>query len=436
MSKAASAKKKPSAYAGMAGMMNMDDLSSVFTAANVGAPAFSQISVSEIKVLPQQRDANEMETEEQSLAELSENIKALGVLQPIIVCQTSEGVEPFRLICGERRVLAGRMLSLETMPAMVYGPLEQAQIERIQHAENAFRLNFSQINEARVLQAKIAELGSVEAVAEDFGKSRSWISKRIALLELPTETARLIDEGITADIEVINTLKTIEKHSPEVARETVNELKEQAGKKGVNARDTAKKGKDKVKPPTKDKVKPKPPINNLDNVATPPDLSHKESGPVTSVPPATLANDPALQALQRDFAAGSYDEESDDDLPPDSDEEVSAQAQPSDSGKAPARPAVEVLANVFVDIAELGADPATRLAAMDAGERDAVESWLNDFYDAGVDCHNLALAVIQGFRTGNFSNEGPSAFALVAFLSGGEEGVKFNLLNILGTVKA
>lgn len=434
------AEKKPGVFAGMADMMNMGGIGSIVAAANAGAAVFSQIDVADIKILPQQRDPNEMESEEQTLDELANNIKALGVLQPIIVCENEDGPEPYRLICGERRVISTGRAELATIPAMVYGKLTQPQIERIQHAENAFRLNLSQINDARVLQAKIVELGSIEAVVEDFGKSRSWISKRLSLLELPPETMRLMVEGITADIEVINTLKTIEKISPEAARETVNELKDQAGKKGVSARETANKGKDKVKPPTKDKSKPKTPPSNPENVATPPDLSHQAHGPVKDVPPDTLANDPALQELQRSFAAEASEQgeagSAGDDLPPDDQDGDSDEQESFDSSQSPALPPVEAMGKAYTEIFEFGADPKTLLSLMAEAEREGVENWLHAFYDAGVDCKNLALAVIHGFRSGNFSNEGHGAFALVAFLSGGEDGVKFNLLNILGSVKA
>ncbi|MNW16920.1 hypothetical protein D3C71_2159390 [compost metagenome] len=68
-------------------------------------------------------------------------------------------------------------------------------------------------------------------------------------------------------------------------------------------------------------------------------------------------------------------------------------------------------------------------------ERDDVDNWLHSFYDAGVEAVNLASAVLQGFRTGQFTEQGHGAFALVAFLSGGEEGVKFSLLDIFGCIK-
>ncbi|MNE37467.1 hypothetical protein D3C80_1313170 [compost metagenome] len=51
-------------------------------------------------------------------------------------------------------------------------------------------------------------------------------------------------------------------------------------------------------------------------------------------------------------------------------------------------------------------------------------------------CQNIALTVMKGFRSASFGDEGHRALALMAFLSGAEEGVTFNLLNILGSAKA
>ena len=101
----------------------------------------------------------------------------------------------------------------------------------------------------------------------------------------------------------------------------------------------------------------------------------------------------------------------------------------------PALPPVEALDNAFINIFEHGSDPKMLLSVMAEEERENVENWLHSFYDAGVDAVNLASAVLQGFRTKQFSEEGHGAFALVAFLSGGEEGKKFNLLDIFGCIK-
>ncbi|HBN8007491.1 TPA: ParB/RepB/Spo0J family partition protein [Pseudomonas aeruginosa] len=449
MSKAA-AKQKGAAFGNLGDMMGMDGMSSVLSAvSDAGRPSFAIVPRSDIKVYAQQRNKDELENEEQTLEELGADMRLKGILQPIILCENEEGPEPWRLVAGERRYHGSDIADIHDLPSMCYGKLTEQQIKDIQLAENIHRLNLSQLNEAKVLKGRLDDefAGDVEALCTAISKSRSWVSKRLALLEMPEQTQRLVREGITADIEVINQLRTIEKIDPEAAKETVNTLKTEKGQKGANARETVKAAKDKVKPPKaprKDKNAP----SNPENVATPRDESHKEHGPVNDVPPATLASDPALQELQEQFAQGKALEEAEQDtdaLPweqPDTDVEASTteKAEPArktlDTSKVPALPPVQVLSNAYTAIYENGADVKGVLSAMSAEEREGVENWLNSFYDAGVDCQNLALTVVQGLRNGSFSTEGHGAFALVAFLSGGEEGVMFNLLNIMGTVKA
>ncbi|MFU4911977.1 ParB/RepB/Spo0J family partition protein [Pseudomonas aeruginosa] len=446
MSKANAAKKeKGAAFGNLGDMMGMDGMSSVLSAvSDAGRPSFAIVHRSDIKVYAQQRDKDELESEEQTLEELGADMRKKGILQPIILCENEDGPEPWRLVAGERRFRSSALAEIDDLPSMCYGKLTEQQIKDIQLAENIHRLNLSQLNEAKVLKGRLDDEfgGDVEALCEAISKSRSWVSKRLALLTMPEETQRLVRENITADIEVIGTVATIEKIDPAAAKEVVNTLKEEKGQKGANARNTVKAAKDKVKPPKKDKNKP----SNPENVATPRDESHKENGPVNDVPPATLANDPALQALQEQFAQGAAQEEQaeqdSDRLPWEEPEATGTEStqeperEPLDTSKVPALPPVQSLANAYAAIYEKGADVKGVLSAMPEEERDGVENWLNSFYDAGVDCENLALAVVQGLRNGSFATEGHGSFALVAFLSGGEEGVKFNLLNIMGTVKA
>ena len=54
--------------------------------------------------------------DEEALRELAESIRAVGVLQPIIVRQTGNRYE---IIAGERRFRASRLAGLEEIPAIV-----------------------------------------------------------------------------------------------------------------------------------------------------------------------------------------------------------------------------------------------------------------------------------------------------------------------------
>ncbi|MDG5824448.1 hypothetical protein MRX58_13160 (plasmid) [Xylella fastidiosa subsp. pauca] len=90
----------------------------------------------------------------------------------------------------------------------------------------------------------------------------------LALLNLPEQAKRLVIENVSADVEVINTVKMVEKINPVKAKELVDDLKKTRGKE--NARDKAAAVKEEVKPSKKPKA---------DNgEKTPKGRSHEELG--------------------------------------------------------------------------------------------------------------------------------------------------------------
>jgi ParB family chromosome partitioning protein len=444
---ASKTKAKPSAAAGFADMLTVGGLANMLGGTDANAPVFTQVKIADIKILPQHRGSDAMEEDGQTLEELGADIADQGMLQPVLVCENDEGPEPFRLIAGERRTRASLLKGIDTVPAMAYGKLTDEQINRIQYAENVHRLNLRQIDEAKVLQRDVERLGSVLAAAAHHNKSSSWVTKRIGLLDLPQQTSRLLTEQISADAEVIGTVKQIEKRDPEKAAAVVEELKEQRGKKGNNARETVQKAKDEVKPPKKPRQEKKPPVNS-ENVATPKDRSHEAPSAVVDVPLDTEAgssdnqdnnqedeNSTSMLDNLNDIFADAKKEDN-----PPSDDEGDAndeKADDVDSSRAPALPPAEVLDRSYNLIADSGSHPKTVLEVMDAGERAQCKNWLSSFYEAGtaVKPKMLGREVAKGFRARTFANEGHGLFALVAFVTGAEDGAVFNLLDIFGSVK-
>lgn len=440
-------KAKGAAFGDLGDMMGFGGMSSVLSAvADAGRPLLAYIARTEILILAQQRNAAEMETEEQKLQDLADDMRIRGILQPLIVVKNPDGPEPWRLVAGERRFHASGLAEITEIPVMCYDELTPQQIKDIQLAENLHRLNLSQLNEAQVLKDRLdTEFGGdVEKLCQAISKSRAFVSKRLSLLDLPEQSQRLITEGVTADIEVINNLKTIEKLDPEVAKATVDQLKDEKGQKGANARKTVQAAKEQVKPGKKKQTAPAPLPTNPENVATERDDSHQQSGPVTNVPPETLADDPALQDLQEQFRQNAQDNDeplpweaddqgAQDDVPPSADD---APAQAPAKATPPALTPVQALNDAYAAIHGAGRSAKDVLAEMPEAQREDVKNWLNSFYDVGTECKNLAQTVYAGLQSGQFDTQGHGAYALVAFLSGGEEGVMFNLVNIMGTVKA
>jgi len=212
------------------------------------------------------------------------------------------------------------------------------------------------------------------------------------LLTLPEQAKRLISEKISADMEVIGMVKTIEKINPAVAKELVDNLKETRGKQ--DARKVAEKAKDVVKPPKK-----------LADKAIPKKQTHAEPGAA------------ALPFSDR------------------GDEEVSSSdvlARRPDPKQTPV-----ILARAYALIFENGSSPKMFLDMLSEQDRADVQSWLKSFYDAGLNAENMALGLIQGLRSGTFATEGTGAFAMLAFVQGADAAISsFSVLNILGLVKA
>ncbi len=139
------------------------------------------------------------------LRELAASIRALGVVQPIVVRPLHEasaaehGPAPtgvrFELIAGERRLRAAKLAGLEYIPALVRPADEIASLE-IALAENVAREDLNAIEEAIAYAALADEFGLThERIAELVGRSRVSVTNLLRLLDLPDDVQALIESG-------------------------------------------------------------------------------------------------------------------------------------------------------------------------------------------------------------------------------------------------
>ena len=139
------------------------------------------------------------------LRELAASIRALGVVQPIVVrplheAPVDEGAPAptgvrFELIAGERRLRAAKLAGLEYIPALVRPADEIASLE-IALAENVAREDLNAIEEALAYAALADEFGLThERIAELVGRSRVSVTNLLRLLDLPDDVQALIERG-------------------------------------------------------------------------------------------------------------------------------------------------------------------------------------------------------------------------------------------------
>lgn len=128
---------------------------------------------------------------ENSLNELADSIKEVGILQPIAVKKKSDYYE---IIAGERRWRAARLAGLKTVPAIVMDleglkALEAALIENIQ------REDLNPIEEALTYCRFHDEFNlNQEEIAKKVGKSRPAVANAMRLLNLDKRVQVFVKE--------------------------------------------------------------------------------------------------------------------------------------------------------------------------------------------------------------------------------------------------
>ncbi len=130
--------------------------------------------------------------DEEKLRELTESIKAQGVLMPVLVRKDGEG---FKLIAGERRWRASQLAGLHEIPAIVR---EVTEVEAFELAlvENLQRADLNPMEEAEGYHRLVEEFGlTQDQVAQRVGKERSTVANALRLLGLPPEVKNMVAEG-------------------------------------------------------------------------------------------------------------------------------------------------------------------------------------------------------------------------------------------------
>ena len=114
--------------------------------------------------------------------ELARSIKEKGLLQAIIVRPKQSG---FEIVAGNRRLNACKRLGWKKIACHIVDVDDKAAFE-ISLSENVQRKSLSPIEEAKAFKVYVADFGygGVSELASRIGKSPSYITRRIRLLDL------------------------------------------------------------------------------------------------------------------------------------------------------------------------------------------------------------------------------------------------------------
>ena len=131
--------------------------------------------------------------EEKEINELSESIKNQGLIQPIVVRETSGNM--YEIIAGERRWRACQLAGLHSVNCVVMS-VDDKNVYELALIENIQRENLNVVEEAKAYK-NLIELNGIknEELSKKIGKSSSHISNLIRILDLDEEIHQMIIDG-------------------------------------------------------------------------------------------------------------------------------------------------------------------------------------------------------------------------------------------------
>lgn len=131
--------------------------------------------------------------EEKEIKELSESIKNQGLIQPIVVRETS--TNSYEIIAGERRWRACQLAGMHSINCVVMN-IDDKDVYELALIENIQRENLNIVEEARAYK-NLIELNGIknDELSKKIGKSSSHISNLIRILDLDGEIHQMIIDG-------------------------------------------------------------------------------------------------------------------------------------------------------------------------------------------------------------------------------------------------
>ena len=158
--------------------------------AESGGTELAQLPVDAIHANPRQPRRR---FEPEATTGLASSIKQQGLLQPIVVRPRAAG--GYELIAGERRWRAAREAGIDVLPALVRDADDRDTL-LLALVENVAREQLSPVEEARAYASLVDEFElSLGDVADRVGRSKSSVSNRLRLLELPEEVLWMVARG-------------------------------------------------------------------------------------------------------------------------------------------------------------------------------------------------------------------------------------------------
>lgn len=184
-----------------------------------------------ISELVPNRSQPRREFAQEDLDALTESIKSVGVLQPLLVRPLSDGT--YQIVAGERRWRAAGQAGLSEVPVVIRA-LSDSETQLFALVENLQRKDLNPLEQAEGIRDLINKYGfTQDQVAMRVGISRPAVTNVLRLLELPPKTAAMVRSG---EISAGHGRTLLPLKDPNLIQALATEIKNQ----GMSVRETEK----------------------------------------------------------------------------------------------------------------------------------------------------------------------------------------------------
>ena len=160
-----------------------------------GTSSIGEVPIERIQPNPSQP---RREFDDETLQELADSIREIGIVQPISLRSTGDGM--YQIIAGERRWRAAALAGLSTVPAYIR-TADDEKMMQMALVENIQREDLNAIEIALAYQNLIEQYGlKQEELSLKVGKKRATVANYLRLLKLPAQVQmalknKQIDQG-------------------------------------------------------------------------------------------------------------------------------------------------------------------------------------------------------------------------------------------------
>jgi ParB family chromosome partitioning protein len=159
---------------------------------NPTAPAPLNVDLPLSVILTEDDDGGRLQRSEDRIQQLANGIARTGLINAIAVRPHPTIPKHYVLVAGRNRFEAVKLLGWQTIRATVH-TLDHHQAATVRLAENVARSNLSPIEEAIALAPLVDHNpNGIHGVAQELGRSTTWIDTRLELLTWPDELAQAV----------------------------------------------------------------------------------------------------------------------------------------------------------------------------------------------------------------------------------------------------